>query len=131
MKFDKKFTYAINDRYNMPWFELYSWLQSIGKDFTLEPPPQRFLSGMGNLNYKITLDGNPVVLRRPPLGPIPPGANDMTREYSVLKALAPFWNLIPKPICLCNNSKIFGAPFQIMEYKKVGDVVSLSKLIAY
>ena len=118
MKFDKNFTNAVNDNYTMTWFQLHNWLKSKGKDFTLNPLPQRFMSGMGNLNYKITLDGTPVVLRRPPLGPIPPGANDMNREYTLLKSLAPFWNLIPKPICFCNNPEIFGAPFLIMEYKR-------------
>ena len=118
MNFNKKYSHAVNDDYPMPWVELYKYLKSIGKNLTFNPAPERFLSGMGNLNYKITLDGRPVVLRRPPLGPIPPGANNMTREHSLLKALAPSWNLIPQAICLCSDPEVFGAPFQIMEYKE-------------
>lgn len=43
-------------------------------------PVRQFAGGYGNLNYLIRVDGHWAVLRRPPLGEIPKGANDMARN---------------------------------------------------
>ena len=52
-----------------------------------DPPPRQFAGGLANLNYLIHLDGRPAVLRRPPLGELPAGAYDMTREFRILSRL--------------------------------------------
>ena len=42
----------------------------------------QFSRGKANLTYLLDFgDGDEYVLRRPPLGPIAPGAHDMAREY--------------------------------------------------
>lgn len=79
--------------------------------------PRQFASGFGNLNYLIKLNDNPYVLRRPPLGPIPPGANDMKREYRILSRLHKKYPLAPKAIHFSDDETILGAPFFIMEYR--------------
>src|SRR3954449_12213724 len=51
------------------------------------------------------------VLRRPPLGPIPPGAHDMRREHRVLSVLHRRFPLAPQSLLLCEDESIIGAVF--------------------
>ena len=105
----------MNSKY---WKNLSIWMNSKGLNLELNPIPNKFKNGMGNLNYKIIVDNQPFVLRRPPLGPIPPGANDMRREHNVMHALSKKFSLVPNSILLCEDDSIFGAPFHIMEFKE-------------
>lgn len=88
----------------------------------LEPPPRQFAAGFANLNYLIRLDGRLAVLRRPPEGPHPPGAYDMAREYRILSQLWRAFPLAPRGLHLCEDPRVIGEPFQIVEYR---DGVSL------
>jgi len=80
-------------------------------------PPRQFAGGFGNLNYLIEIDGAPAVLRRPPSGPLPPGANDMAREHRILSALWRAYPLAPRGLFFCSDPAVLGAPFQIIEYR--------------
>ena len=100
------------------WKNLSIWMNSKGFNLELNPIPNKFKNGMGNLNYKISINNQPFVLRRPPLGPIPPGANDMKREHNVMQALSKKFSLVPNSILLCEDDSIFGAPFHIMHFKE-------------
>jgi aminoglycoside phosphotransferase (APT) family kinase protein len=80
-------------------------------------PPRQFAGGFGNLNYLIEIDGKPAVLRRPPAGPLPPGANDMGREHRILSALWRVYPLAPRGLFFCPDPSALGAPFQIIEYR--------------
>ena len=100
------------------WKSLSSWLQTKGYNLELNSLPSKFKNGMGNLNFKIILNNKPYVLRRPPLGPIPPGANDMKREHIVMSALSKNFSLVPNSILLCEDKNIFGAPFHVMDFKE-------------
>jgi len=62
------------------------------------------------------------VLRRPPLGPIPPGAHDMRREHRVLSALHRRFPLAPQSLLLCEDEGIVGAVF-IVEERRHGFVI--------
>ena len=64
-----------------PWDRLEAFLAAAGHRFTAGAGPRQFAGGFGNLNFLIEIDGRPMVLRRPPPGPLPPGGNDMAREY--------------------------------------------------
>jgi aminoglycoside phosphotransferase (APT) family kinase protein len=79
--------------------------------------PRQFSGGMGNLNYLISVDGRAAVLRRPPLGPIPPGANDMKREHRVLSRLWRAFPLAPRSLIYSADEEVIGAHFLIMEYR--------------
>jgi aminoglycoside phosphotransferase (APT) family kinase protein len=68
------------------WASLAHYLARRGLVLGLGRPRQ-FAGGFGNLNYLIEIDGQPAVLRRPPAGPLPYGANDMAREYRILSSL--------------------------------------------
>ncbi len=57
-----------------------------------------------------------LVLRRPPLGHVLPTAHDMAREYRVLEALHGTQVPVPRPVALCTDSELIGAPFYVMEH---------------
>jgi aminoglycoside phosphotransferase (APT) family kinase protein len=61
---------------------------------------RQFNGGKANLTYLIRFGSNEFVLRRPPLGPIPPGAHDMRREHRVLSVLHRRFPLAPRSLLL-------------------------------
>ncbi len=99
------------------WAALARHLKSVGLRFDPRTSPPQFAGGFGNLNYSLEIDGARWVLRRPPLGPIPPGANDMAREYRVLSALNPAFPLAPRALHFCADTSVLGAPLLILQYR--------------
>ncbi|SDN31807.1 phosphotransferase family protein [Bacillus sp. OK048] len=79
---------------------------------------RQYPSGKSNLTYEIRFGEWEAVLRRPPLGPLPPKAHDMKREYDLLNNLHTCFPLAPKPYIYCDDETIIGSPFYIMERKK-------------
>ena len=90
--------------------------------WTLDPAAtlvtEQFPGGHSNLTYLIRYGIQEFVLRRPPLGPVAPTAHDMPREYRLLSVIAPHFDLAPKPVLLCENPSIIGAPFFLMERRR-------------
>lgn len=85
----------------------------------MESPPltaTMFAGGRSNLTYAVTDGVTRWVLRRPPLGHVLPTAHDMTREHRVLEALSEAGFPVPRPILLCADETVIGAPFYLMEY---------------
>jgi aminoglycoside phosphotransferase (APT) family kinase protein len=78
----------------------------------------QFPGGHSNLTYLISYGQREFVLRRPPIGPVAPTAHDMPREYKLLSAINPHFPLAPKPVLLCEDSSIIGAPFFLMERRR-------------
>lgn len=80
---------------------------------------QQFPAGYSNLTYLLraaTEDGDrELVLRRPPFGSEVATAHDMGREHRVLAALARVWPRAPRPLLLCDDPEVLGAPFYVME----------------
>ncbi len=99
------------------WPRLAAYLAGHGHGLDLDDPPRQFAGGFGNLNYLIRLDGDWAVLRRPPPGPLPPGANDMARENRVIGGLSPILPLVPKNLHFCADETVLGRPFLIMDYR--------------
>jgi len=79
---------------------------------------KQFPGGHSNLTYCVSAAGREYVLRRPPLGPLPPRAHDMAREYRVLSQVAPHFNPAPRAYLLCEDQSVLGAPFYLMERRK-------------
>jgi aminoglycoside phosphotransferase (APT) family kinase protein len=75
----------------------------------------QFPSGASNLTYLLKVGDWEGVLRRPPLGPVPPKAHDMGRESGILEKLNAVYPLVPKPYFFCEDESIIGAPFYVME----------------
>lgn len=99
------------------WGRLARHLAAQDLRLELDPVPRQFGGGLANLNYLLMIDGREAVLRRPPMGPLPPGAYDMGREFRILSALSKGFDLAPAAIYLGEDSSIIGAPFQILEYR--------------
>ena len=99
------------------WPRLAEHLESQGYRLSLDTAPRQFSSGFANFNYLLEVDGAPCVLRRPPPGPLPPGAHDMVREYRVLSRLWREYPLAPRAFHLCEDVSVLGAPFFLMEYR--------------
>jgi aminoglycoside phosphotransferase (APT) family kinase protein len=78
----------------------------------------QFPGGHSNLTYLIRFGGAELVLRRPPLGPLPPRAHDMAREYRWLAALHPVFPLAPRPYLLCEDEAVLGCVFYVMERRR-------------
>ncbi len=99
------------------WPRLADWLDAAGHRLDLDVAPRQFAGGLANLNYLVSLDGAPAVLRRPPPGPAAEGANDMAREWRVLSRLNAGYPLAPRGIAFCEDVSVLGAPFQLIEYR--------------
>ncbi|MFO0550719.1 MAG: phosphotransferase family protein [Polyangiaceae bacterium] len=87
----------------------------------IEPPLEvlQFPSGHSNLTYlvKSAAPGatRELVLRRPPFGNKVKSAHDMGREHSLLAKLHPHFSRAPRPVVLCEDTAMLGAPFYLME----------------
>lgn len=99
------------------WRALDAHLAAHGMRLANDPPPRQFAGGLANLNYLLWIDGKPAVLRRPPLGRLPPGAYDMAREFRILSRLNAGFPLAPQGLHLCQDETVIGAAFQIAEYR--------------
>jgi aminoglycoside phosphotransferase (APT) family kinase protein len=86
----------------------------------------QFHGGKANLTYLLRFGDDQLsrefVLRRPPLGPIPPGAHDMRREHRVLSVLHREFPLAPQSLLLCEDESVIGAVF-IVEERRRGFVI--------
>jgi aminoglycoside phosphotransferase (APT) family kinase protein len=76
---------------------------------------ERHLAGHSNETFFVGLDGRRFVLRRPPRGAFLPTAHDVGREYRVLSSLAETSVRAPRPILMCDDPDVIGAPFYLME----------------
>jgi aminoglycoside phosphotransferase (APT) family kinase protein len=87
-------------------------LEDLGELRGLQP----IMGGRSNLTYILDFDDGRVVLRRPPLGHVLPTAHDMSREYRVLSALSGTQVPVPRPLAICQEADVVGAPFYVMQY---------------
>lgn len=78
---------------------------------------KRHLAGHSCETFFVGRDGNEWVLRRPPLAVYLPTAHDVLREHRVLSALAQTPVRSPKPVLVCEDDEVLGAPFYLMERK--------------
>lgn len=74
--------------------------------------------GHTSASYLLRTGDRELVLRRPPLGPVAPGALDMYREYCVLAALGDAYPRAPRALLCCADPSIIGAPFVVLEHRK-------------
>jgi aminoglycoside phosphotransferase (APT) family kinase protein len=79
---------------------------------------EQFPGGHSNLTYLLRTPVREYVLRRGPLGPVAPKAHDMAREFTVLKAVHPFFGPAPEVFHLCQDASIIGAVFFVMERRR-------------
>ncbi|MGD0376816.1 MAG: phosphotransferase family protein [Streptosporangiaceae bacterium] len=96
---------------------LAGWLRQAGVGDVGELTGIELIAGgRSNLTYRLDLGTARLVLRRAPLGHVLPTAHDMTREYRVLSALSGTDIPVPRPVAICQDDTIIGAPFYLMEF---------------
>jgi aminoglycoside phosphotransferase (APT) family kinase protein len=76
---------------------------------------EKHIAGFSNETFFVYRGGQAYVLRRPPRGPILPTAHDVAREYRFLHALHGTAARVPRPVVLCEDTGVIGAPFYLME----------------
>jgi aminoglycoside phosphotransferase (APT) family kinase protein len=105
------------EEFDVPKVEAYlrSQLPEIGAGTLVV---RQFPSGASNLTYLLQIGAWEGVLRRPPLGPVPPRAHDMEREAGLLRKIHPVFPLAPRPYLFCDDVGILGAPFYVMERRR-------------
>ena len=86
--------------------------QVMGEHRPLSEPefPQ---AGVSNVVAFMRWGDEDIVVRRPPPGPVPPGANNLIREYELIKALQGRAR-VPKVLLGCSDLSVLGVPFFIM-----------------
>lgn len=99
------------------WRAIAHWLQQQGLE--MEPGSVRqFASGLANLNFLLTLNGRPAVLRRPPGGTLPPGAYDLERQHRVMSRLGAHFRYTPAVLAYCTDASVIGVPFLVIEFRE-------------
>jgi aminoglycoside phosphotransferase (APT) family kinase protein len=109
---------------------LETWLRPRLVDVLAGAAPSRsidvellqFPNGSANLTYLLRIGSRELVLRRPPMGQIAPGAHDMRREYKVLSRLWRHFDRAPRAYLFCDDPAVLGAEFFVMERRR-GEVV--------
>jgi aminoglycoside phosphotransferase (APT) family kinase protein len=79
--------------------------------------------GGSNFSFLLERDDGRFVLRRPPRPPLPPSAHDMVREARLQLALAPHGIRLPVIRAVCEDERLIGVPFYVMDYLE-GTVVT-------
>ena len=110
---------------NLDWEKLEDYVrtkfdQSFAAEFdaSAQMEVEQFPGGHSNLTYLLRFGKQEFVLRRPPFGPVPPKAHDMTREFHILEKVHPVYNLAPRPFVLCEDTSVIGSIFYVMERRK-------------
>ncbi|MGY1632031.1 phosphotransferase family protein [Geodermatophilus sp. SYSU D01186] len=72
--------------------------------------------GRSNLTYAVTDGASRWVVRRPPLAGLTASAHDMVREHRVTSALQGTAVPVARPVSLCEDESVLGAPFTVVEW---------------
>jgi aminoglycoside phosphotransferase (APT) family kinase protein len=92
-----------------------SWLAAHLPDRAGTPRFTKLTGGHSNFTYLVEVpEGEPFVLRRPPMGELLPSAHDMGREYRIITALWPTPVPVPRPLAFCDDPAVTGANFYCM-----------------
>lgn len=94
---------------------VHAWLSQQISGLIGPPQVEQFRSGASNLTYLLKYPDRELVLRRPPNGMKAISAHDMKREALIQRSLRPYYPLVPAVIALCEDPKIIGSVFYVME----------------
>jgi aminoglycoside phosphotransferase (APT) family kinase protein len=106
----------------LDWTALEAWLRPRlaavlpGAEGAIEI--LQFPNGSANLTYLLRVGPHELVLRRPPLGQVAPGAHDMRREHKVLSRLWRHFDRAPRAYLFCDDPAVLGADFFVMERRR-------------
>jgi aminoglycoside phosphotransferase (APT) family kinase protein len=72
--------------------------------------------GHSNLTFLVSDGRRPVVVRCPPPPPLPPGAHDVLREATLIRALAGSPVPVPEVLATAEAGEVIEAPFFVMSF---------------
>ncbi|MGI8925264.1 MAG: phosphotransferase family protein [Tepidiformaceae bacterium] len=90
---------------------------------------EKHVAGYSNETFYVTRGREQWVMRRPPAGPLLPTAHDVLREHRFISGLYGRAR-VPRPIAVCEDPSVIGAPFYLME-RKLGAVLRFEIPAAY
>lgn len=93
---------------------LQDWIRRIGIGSTVTDV-EPLTGGSQNIVVRLSVDGQPVVLRRPPPHPRPTSDNTMRREIAVLQTLKGTDVPHPELIAGCEDLDVLGVVFYLMQ----------------
>lgn len=94
---------------------LEAWMARNVTDFVGPLSYVKFAGGQSNPTYRVDTPAETYVLRRKPFGPLLPSAHAIDREHRLISALHPFGFPVARPLGLCDDADVIGAPFYVME----------------
>jgi aminoglycoside phosphotransferase (APT) family kinase protein len=94
---------------------LLDWLETHVAGFSGPITVEKFAGGQSNPTYRISAASGAYVLRRQPFGALLPSAHAVNREYRLLRALWPTGFPSPRPFALCDDPRVIGSMFYVME----------------
>ena len=96
--------------------KLEHWLNLNVKNFKGPMNLKKIEGGQSNPTYLITTDDKKYVLRSKPAGVLLNSAHAVDREFRIISSLKETNVPVPKAFALCEDTKIIGTIFFIMEY---------------
>lgn len=120
---DSSDTKPVRASEQLDWETLARYLRErlavvLGQELESPLVVEQFPGGHSNLTYLLRFGEREFVMRRPPFGPVPPKAHDMAREYRILEAVHPVYQLAPRPFLLCEDASVIGSVFYVMERRR-------------
>ena len=101
----------------LDWDRLAQYLTSHIEGLQGEMEVLQFPNGSANLTYSVRFGERRLVVRRPPLGQIAPGAHDMKREYRTLSRLWQAYPPAPRAFAFCDDHTVIGSDFLVIDYR--------------
>lgn len=95
---------------------LQSHLLANGVHTTGSLSAELIAGGKSNLTYVIADHATRWVLRMPPRAGRTPSAHDVAREFRVTSGLQASEVPVPRPLLLCEDDTVLGAPFTVVEH---------------
>jgi aminoglycoside phosphotransferase (APT) family kinase protein len=92
-----------------------AWLKQQVPTLEGLPDVTQYSGGASNWTYRLKYPKRDLILRRPPAGTKARSAHDMSREYTVQKALKPAYPTVPAMVALCQDPAVIGTDFYVME----------------
>jgi hypothetical protein len=92
------------------------YLASVGVELTGPLQAELIAGGRSNLTYAVTDGTWRWAVRRPPLAGLTASAHDMVREWRVTSALQATPVPVARPVSLCTDESVLGAPFTVVEW---------------
>ena len=107
---------------DLDWPRLEAWLRPRLAEMLPEARGPltvlQFPNGSANLTYLLRIGGHELVLRRPPMGELAPGAHDMKREFKVLSRLWRHFDRAPRAYVFGDDASVLGRDFFVMERRR-------------